>query len=62
MIQLDVSQNDIGDDEQMYMKTFSLSDIDDLKSRLMLLGSDANSELAEAIKSEKEYFLQVYIP
>ena len=61
MIRLDVNKNDISDDEQMYMKTFSLSDIDDLKSRLMLLGSDANSGLAEGIKFEKEYFLQVYI-
>ena len=61
MIHLDVNKNDISDNEQMYTKTFSLSDIDDLKSHLMLLGSVANSELAEAIKFEKEYFLQVYI-
>lgn len=59
VIVLEVLESDNGTKEQTFVKKYSLSDIDDLKSRLMLLGSDVNSELGETIQFEKEYFLQV---
>ena len=61
VIHLHVDEGDVDEQGNVCEKKLLLSDIDDLKSRLMLLGSDANSELAESIKYEKEYFLQVSV-
>ena len=47
-------------EEDELSKIFSLEEIHDLQSRLMLLGGDINSKISDNKQMDKEYFVQVY--
>ena len=55
----EVIELQIGPDNDPSKKTYSLEQVHELQSRLMLLGGDVTSTGLDNKNSEKEYFVQV---